>query len=99
MIPAGFLAYRGELTFGTPVMDIIVVFLCGLAGSMLGALINYYIAFFHTPFIISKIDNPTTVHFFFTPWRDAIFNQTRGTLETKIKFFKFFLSLSEVLNE
>jgi membrane protein DedA with SNARE-associated domain len=44
MIPAGFLAYRGELTFGTPVMDLIFVLLCGLAGSLAGALINYYLA-------------------------------------------------------
>jgi membrane protein DedA with SNARE-associated domain len=44
MIPAGFLAYRGELTFGTPVIDLIFVLFCGLAGSMAGAFINYYLA-------------------------------------------------------
>ena len=44
MIPAGFLAYRGELTFGAPYIDLAVALLCGLAGSMAGAFINYYIA-------------------------------------------------------
>ena len=46
MLPAGFLAYRGELTFGSPQIDIAVVFLCGLAGSITGAFFNYYLAFF-----------------------------------------------------
>jgi membrane protein DedA with SNARE-associated domain len=46
MLPAGFLAYRGELTFGIPRIDITVVFFCGLAGSMIGAFLNYYLAFF-----------------------------------------------------
>ena len=31
MIPAGFLACRGELTFGNPLTDSIAVILCGLA--------------------------------------------------------------------
>jgi len=44
MIPAGFLAYRGELSFGTPTIDLVVALLCGLAGSMAGAFINYFIA-------------------------------------------------------
>lgn len=44
MIPAGFLACRGALTFGVPHIDLIVVFLCGLAGSLAGAYINYYLA-------------------------------------------------------
>lgn len=44
MIPAGFLAYRGELTLGSPIMDLIFVFLCGLAGSLAGAFINYFLA-------------------------------------------------------
>lgn len=52
MIPAGFLAYRGELTFGAPQIDLIAVFLLGLAGSMAGAYINYYLALFlGRPFI------------------------------------------------
>lgn len=46
MIPAGFLAYRGELTFGVPQIDLTAVFLLGLAGSMVGAYINYYLALF-----------------------------------------------------
>ena len=44
MIPAGFLAYRGELTFGDPHIDTLIVILCGMTGSMAGAFINYYIA-------------------------------------------------------
>jgi membrane protein DedA with SNARE-associated domain len=46
MIPGGFLAYRAELTFGDPLMDVITVVICGLAGAMLGAFFNYYLAFF-----------------------------------------------------
>src|SRR4030042_910246 len=44
MIPAGFLAYRGELTFGDPHIDALIAILCGMTGSMAGAFINYYIA-------------------------------------------------------
>lgn len=46
MIPAGFLASRGELTFGHPQIDLAVAFICGLAGSLAGAYINYYLAMF-----------------------------------------------------
>ena len=46
MIPAGFLAYRGELTFANPHMDSMAVILCGLAGSLVGAFLNYYLALF-----------------------------------------------------
>jgi membrane protein DedA with SNARE-associated domain len=46
MIPAGFLAYRGELTFGNPLTDSMAVILCGLAGSLAGAFLNYYLALF-----------------------------------------------------
>jgi membrane protein DedA with SNARE-associated domain len=46
MIPAGFLAYRSELTFGNPLTDGIAVVLCGLAGSLFGAFLNYYLALF-----------------------------------------------------
>lgn len=42
MIPAGFLAYRGELTTGIPVLDLILAIAAGLAGSMAGAYFNYY---------------------------------------------------------
>ena len=44
MIPAGFLAFRGELTFGIPQIDFAAVVMCGLAGSLVGAFINYYLA-------------------------------------------------------
>jgi membrane protein DedA with SNARE-associated domain len=44
MIPAGFLAYRGELTSGDPYIDSAVAVICGLSGSMAGAYINYYLA-------------------------------------------------------
>lgn len=37
MVPAGYLVYQGE-------MNMFVVILCGLLGSLAGALINYYIA-------------------------------------------------------
>ncbi len=46
MIPAGFLAYRCELTFGNPCFDSIAVVLCGVAGSLFGAFFNYYLALF-----------------------------------------------------
>ena len=44
MIPAGFLADRGELTTHVPMLDVCLAFFCGLAGSMLGAYINYWLA-------------------------------------------------------
>lgn len=44
MIPAGFMAARGELTFAQPHIDLAIVFLCGLSGSLVGAYINYYLA-------------------------------------------------------
>lgn len=37
MIPAGYLASKGE-------MNMLIVILCGVSGSLLGALINYYLA-------------------------------------------------------
>ena len=43
MIPAGFLAARGDLTFGNPAADLSAAFLAGLAGSMAGAYINYFL--------------------------------------------------------
>ena len=46
MIPAGFLAFRGELTFGDPQIDFIVAVACGIAGSLVGAYINYFLALF-----------------------------------------------------
>ncbi len=44
--PAGFLASQGE-------MNLVIVILCGILGSLLGALVNYYIAaYFGRSFII-----------------------------------------------
>lgn len=37
MVPAGYLAYKGE-------MNIYIAILCGVAGSLAGALFNYYLA-------------------------------------------------------
>ena len=44
MIPAGFLAVRGELTTGHPLIDMSIAISCGLAGSLAGAYFNYYFA-------------------------------------------------------
>lgn len=44
MIPAGFLAARGGLSFGTPLLDASVAVLAGIAGSLLGAYVNYFLA-------------------------------------------------------
>jgi membrane protein DedA with SNARE-associated domain len=44
MIPAGFLAYRGTLTFGEPLLDLCAVIAFGVIGSLVGAFINYYLA-------------------------------------------------------
>ena len=44
MIPAGFLACRGGLSTGIPWLDLTLSIICGLAGSMAGAYINYYLA-------------------------------------------------------
>jgi membrane protein DedA with SNARE-associated domain len=44
MIPAGFLAARGGLTFGEPRLDAFVAVLAGTAGSLAGAYINYFLA-------------------------------------------------------
>ena len=41
MIPAGFLAYRGMLSTHIPGLDLFLAVAIGLAGSMLGAYINY----------------------------------------------------------
>jgi membrane protein DedA with SNARE-associated domain len=37
MVPAGYLAYKGE-------MNLVIVIACGIAGSLAGALFNYYLA-------------------------------------------------------
>ncbi len=44
MLPAGFLAARGELTLHAPVPDFALVCLVGLAGSILGAYVNYFLS-------------------------------------------------------
>ncbi len=44
MIPAGFLAARGELGCGTPLAAVALAFLAGVLGSLAGAYVNYFLA-------------------------------------------------------
>ncbi len=44
MIPAGFLAARGELGLGGPVPATVVAVAVGVAGSLAGAYVNYFLA-------------------------------------------------------
>ena len=44
MIPAGFLAARGEMGIGSPLAAVCVAIAVGVAGSLAGAYINYYLA-------------------------------------------------------
>ena len=44
MIPAGFLAARGELGLGSPVVALAVAIAVGVLGSLVGAFVNYYLA-------------------------------------------------------
>ncbi|MCQ2379842.1 MAG: DedA family protein [Victivallaceae bacterium] len=44
MIPAGFLAARGEMTTGIVWMDCVLAVIVGTMGSLAGAYINYYLA-------------------------------------------------------
>lgn len=44
MIPAGFLAARGELTLHAPVADLTLACAAGLLGSLAGAYFNYYLS-------------------------------------------------------
>ena len=44
MIPAGFLAARGELTLHAPIPDLALACAVGLAGSLAGAYFNYYLS-------------------------------------------------------
>ena len=44
MIPAGFLAARGELTIHAPVADLALACATGLLGSLAGAYFNYYLS-------------------------------------------------------
>jgi membrane protein DedA with SNARE-associated domain len=43
MIPAGFLAARGQLAFADPVLDSAMAILVGTLGSLAGAYFNYYL--------------------------------------------------------
>lgn len=44
MIPAGFLAARGELGIGSPMLAAVVAIAVGVLGSLAGAFVNYYLA-------------------------------------------------------
>ena len=44
MIPAGFLAARGELGLGSPIAAVAVAIAVGVLGSLAGAYVNYYLA-------------------------------------------------------
>ncbi len=44
MIPAGFLAARGELSGGSPFVCVSLAVLVGILGSLAGAFVNYYLA-------------------------------------------------------
>lgn len=44
MIPAGFLAARGGLSLGVPAADATLALACGVAGSLAGAYVNYFLA-------------------------------------------------------
>ena len=44
MIPAGFMAFRGELTFSIPAFDITAAVFAGTIGSLVGAFFNYYLS-------------------------------------------------------
>ena len=44
MIPAGFLAARGEMGIGSPSLAVLVAIAVGVAGSLAGAFVNYYLA-------------------------------------------------------
>ncbi|MBQ3314504.1 MAG: DedA family protein [Kiritimatiellae bacterium] len=44
MIPAGFLAARGEMGFGSPLAAVSVAVVVGVAGSLAGAYVNYFLA-------------------------------------------------------
>ncbi len=44
MIPAGFLAARGELGLGSPLVAVLAALAAGALGSLAGAYVNYYLA-------------------------------------------------------
>jgi membrane protein DedA with SNARE-associated domain len=52
MIPAGFLAARGGLSTGNPMLDAVIAVACGTVGSLLGAYVNYFLfSWLGTPFL------------------------------------------------
>ena len=52
MIPAGFLAARGELSLHAPVPDVVLAVAVGLLGSLVGAYFNYFLsAWLGEPFL------------------------------------------------
>jgi membrane protein DedA with SNARE-associated domain len=64
LIPAGFLVFRHELTFGEPVIDFCVAVLFGMTGSLAGACANYFVSLFvGRPFILRY-----GKYFFVKPW-------------------------------
>ncbi len=44
MIPAGFLAFRGELTLHAPALDFLLAVAVGTLGSIAGAYVNYFLS-------------------------------------------------------
>ena len=46
MIPAGFMAFRGELLTGNPWIDSILAIIAGTLGSLTGAYVNYFLALY-----------------------------------------------------
>ena len=71
LIPAGVLVYRGEMSFW-------LVFLTGVLGSLVGALINYYLAFFLGRKGVNKLISKYGKVFFIT----------EKSLEKSDKFFE-----------
>ncbi|MEZ4221712.1 MAG: DedA family protein [Polyangiaceae bacterium] len=52
MIPAGFLAARGQLSTGSPMADAAIAVAAGIGGSLAGAYVNYYLfSWLGTPFL------------------------------------------------
>ena len=64
MVPAGFLAARGELGAGGPAITLLIAIAAGLAGSIAGAFVNYYLALFVGKPFLEKLSrrNPSIAH-------------------------------------
>lgn len=75
MIPAGFLAYRGELTTGVPGLDLALAVLSGVVGSLAGAYVNYFLAMWLGDSVLRKYGK----YFFIKPEAldraSAVFNK------------------------